>query len=58
MYALEALQNMKSGEILEVLTDCPQSFASVPEEVVAHGHLLVCEPIKEGPMIRFYVKAK
>ncbi|WP_018133152.1 sulfurtransferase TusA family protein [Effusibacillus pohliae] len=58
MYALEALSAMKSGEILEVITDCPQSFASLPEEVVAHGHRLVVQPIKEGPMMRFYVRAK
>lgn len=56
MYALDALQSMKSGETLQVIADCPQSFRSVPEEVVKHGYELVKEPEKDGPDLYFLIR--
>lgn len=41
IYALDALGQMKAGEVLLVIADCPQSFRSVPEEVVKHGYELL-----------------
>lgn len=54
--ALDALQNMKIGEVLQVIADCPQSFMSVPEEVVKHGYELVSEPEKHGHDIYFLIR--
>ncbi|MDR3590551.1 MAG: hypothetical protein P4N41_12930 [Negativicutes bacterium] len=36
--------------------DCPQSFISVPEEVVKAGYLMMAPPEKIGPTLRFLVK--
>lgn len=58
MYALDALQSMKAGETLQVIADCPQSFRSVPEEVVKHGYELVKEPEKDGPDLYFLIRVK
>ncbi|WP_047151264.1 sulfurtransferase TusA family protein [Aneurinibacillus tyrosinisolvens] len=56
MYALDALRNMKAGQVLQVIADCPQSFKSVPEEVVKHGYTLVKEPEKKGHDLYFVIK--
>lgn len=55
VYSLDAMEQLKSGEILEVIADCPQSFASVPEEAKRMGYVLVCDPVVDGPTIRFYI---
>ncbi|EKN67885.1 hypothetical protein BAZO_06719 [Schinkia azotoformans LMG 9581] len=47
---------MKTGETLQVIADCPQSFISVPEEVVKHGYELMKEPEKQGPDLYFYIR--
>ncbi|WP_231687959.1 sulfurtransferase TusA family protein [Bacillus sp. FJAT-27251] len=56
MYALDALKEMKIGEVLEVIADCPQSFRNVPEEAVRHGYELAAEPHKDGQDLYFYIK--
>ncbi|HHW38772.1 MAG TPA: hypothetical protein GXX18_16335 [Bacillales bacterium] len=56
MYTLDALQTMKTGETLQVIADCPQSFISVPEEVVKHGYELITEPEKQGTDLYFYIR--
>ncbi|WP_035099621.1 sulfurtransferase TusA family protein [Aneurinibacillus terranovensis] len=56
MYALDALQDMKAGQVLQVIADCPQSFRSVPEEAVKHGYELVGEPEKAGQDIYFTIR--
>lgn len=58
MYALDALQTMSSGEMLQVIADCPQSFQSVPEEVVRHGYELVKEPEKRGSDLYFVIRVR
>lgn len=55
VYSLDALEQLKSGEILEVLADCPQSFHAVPEEARRMGYTMLCDPIMDGPTIRFYI---
>lgn len=47
---------MKPGETLQVIADCPQSFRSVPEEVVKHGYELFAEPEKRGHDLYFYIR--
>lgn len=56
IYSLETLGQMKPGQALEVLADCPQSFRTVPEEAVKHGYIVLREPIREGATIRFFLK--
>jgi len=56
IYALDALETMKVGEVLQVIADCPQSFSSVPQEVVKHGYQVVNEPKRVGPDIYFYIR--
>lgn len=56
IYSLETLGQMKPGQALEVLADCPQSFRTVPEEAVKHGYTVLREPIREGSTIRFFLQ--
>jgi TusA-related sulfurtransferase len=55
VYSLESMEQLKSGEILEVIADCPQSFNAVPEEAKRAGYVLLGEPVTDGPTIRFYI---
>ncbi|BAU28033.1 TusA-related sulfurtransferase [Aneurinibacillus soli] len=55
VYSLDVLEKLASGEILEIIADCPQSFQAVPEEAKRMGYVLLCEPVQEGPIIRFYI---
>lgn len=57
IYSLEALKDMKKGEILQVIADCPASFKNVPEEVVKHGYTLASEPYKQGQDLYFLIRA-
>lgn len=56
IHALDALNQMKPGEVLLVIADCPQSFRSVPEEVVKHGYELLGEPEQQGQDLHFYIR--
>lgn len=52
---LEALPNLKSGEILEVLSDCPQSINNIPVDAKNHGYeVLGIEQF--GASIRYFIK--
>ncbi|GIP41421.1 SirA-like protein [Paenibacillus sp. J31TS4] len=55
VYSLDAMEQLKSGEVLEVIADCPQAFNAVPEEAMRMGYKLIGEPITDGPTIRFYI---
>ena len=54
-YALEALDNMKKGEVLQVIADCPQSFQTVPEEITKHGYTLLGKE-KQNQDLYFTIK--
>ncbi|WP_346353812.1 sulfurtransferase TusA family protein [Azotosporobacter soli] len=56
MFSLETLQGLPKGAVLEILADCPQSFGTVPEEVVRAGYEMVEAPEKIGPTLRFLVR--
>lgn len=58
MYSLEALGAMQTGQVLEVVADCPQSFRNVPEEVVKHGHQLLADPQRHGSDLFFRFRAR
>lgn len=57
IYTLEALKDMKPGETLQVIADCPSSFRNVPEEVIKHGYKMAAEPVKNGQELYFYIQA-
>lgn len=51
---LNALPSLKSGEVLEVLCDCPQSINSIPHDAKSRGfEILSIE--EDGPTLRFLI---
>ncbi|MCL6516817.1 sulfurtransferase-like selenium metabolism protein YedF [Alicyclobacillus sp.] len=57
LYTLEALDAIGSGKVLEVITDCPQSFIRIPESVRVHGHALLSER-RDGTTRVYYIRAR
>ena len=51
----DVLPKLKSGEILEVLCDCPQSINSIPQDVKNRG-FKVLEIDQSGPTLRFLIQ--
>ncbi len=52
---LEALPQLQKGEILEVLSDCPQSINNIPADAKNHGYeVLLIE--QNGPSIRYLIR--
>ncbi|MCI6564586.1 sulfurtransferase-like selenium metabolism protein YedF [Campylobacter sp.] len=52
---LEALPQLKKGEVLEVLCDCPQAINSIPVDAKNRGfEVLSIE--QDGPTLRFIIK--
>lgn len=52
---LEVLPQLKKGEILEVISDCPQSINNIPVDAKNHGYeVLQVEQI--GATIRYIIK--
>lgn len=52
---LEVLPELKKGEILEVLSDCPQSINNIPIDATNHGYeVLKVEQL--GATIRYLIK--
>ncbi|GBG57577.1 sulfurtransferase TusA [Sporomusaceae bacterium FL31] len=56
VFSLDTLRRLDKGTIVEILADCPQSFISVPEEVIKAGYEMVEPPQKVGPTLRFLVR--
>lgn len=54
IYTLQELEDMKSGEVLEVIVDHPPSVTNVPEEVIRNGHLVLAEPVRDGAVFLLY----
>ncbi|RQD67698.1 putative sulfurtransferase YedF [Campylobacter hepaticus] len=52
---LEALKQLKSKEILEVLCDCPQSINSIPQDAKNYG-FKVLKIDQDGPTLRFLIQ--
>ena len=55
-YAMEALKDLPAGSVIEVLTDCPQAFIAIPDDVAREGHELVVPPERTGPNSRFLIR--
>ena len=52
---LEILPKMRSGEVLEVLCDCPQAINSIPYDARNRG-FEVLKIEQDGPTLRFIIK--
>lgn len=54
---LEAMPQLKKGEILEVVSDCPQSINNIPLDARNHGYT-VLDIQQDGPTIRYLIQNK
>ena len=54
MSTIDAYDDMSDGEVIEVLSDCPQSINSIPVDAKKRGHevLLVQQ---DGPTFRYVI---
>ena len=52
---VDALPNLKKGEVLELICDCPQSINSIPYDAKNRG-FEVLSVEQYGPTIRFIIK--
>ncbi|UEQ28193.1 sulfurtransferase-like selenium metabolism protein YedF [Proteus mirabilis] len=52
---LEAMSSLKKGEILEVVSDCPQSINNIPLDAKNYGYT-VLDIQQDGPTIRYLIQ--
>lgn len=52
---LEAMESLEVGQVLEVITDCPQSIHSIPVDAKSHGYTML-EVEQQGPNLRYVIK--
>lgn len=52
---LEAMPQLKKGEILEVVSDCPQSINNIPLDARNHGYT-VLDIQQDGPTVLIHLK--
>lgn len=52
---LEAMKELEKGQILEVISDCPQSINNIPQDAKNYGYELL-EVDSSGPTIRYVIK--
>ena len=52
---LEAMESLKKGEILEVVTDCGQSINNIPPDAKNHGYTMLSIE-QNGPHIRYLIR--
>jgi len=52
---LEAMLELKKGEVLEVISDCPQSINNIPIDARNHGYT-VLEIEQVGPTLRYLIQ--
>lgn len=52
---IEAMENLKEGEVLEVISDCAQSINNIPLDVKNHGYTLL-EITQNGCMLYFLIR--
>lgn len=55
LQTLETMTELKKGEILEVISDCPQSINNIPVDAKNHGYE-VLNIEQHGPTIRYLIK--
>ncbi|MGL4476249.1 MAG: sulfurtransferase-like selenium metabolism protein YedF [Shewanella sp.] len=52
---LEAMTQLASGQVLEVVTDCLQSINNIPTDAKNHGYE-VLSLSQQGPLVRFLLR--
>ena len=52
---LEAMPQLAPGEVLEVITDCPQSINNIPLDARSHGYTVLATE-QHGPTIRYLIQ--
>lgn len=52
---LEAMSILTSGQVLEVISDCPQSINSIPLDAKNHGHTFLGLD-QAGPTLRYWIR--
>lgn len=52
---LEAMPQLQPGQVLEVISDCPQSINSIPIDAKNYGYE-VLEIQQNGPTIRYLIR--
>uniref|UniRef100_UPI004047F69F sulfurtransferase-like selenium metabolism protein YedF n=1 Tax=Aliarcobacter sp. TaxID=2321116 RepID=UPI004047F69F len=52
---LEAMENLEKGEILEIISDCPQSINNIPIDAKNHGYK-VLRIDSSGPTIQYLIQ--
>nr|WP_314265277.1 sulfurtransferase-like selenium metabolism protein YedF [uncultured Moellerella sp.] len=52
---LEAMPSLKPGQILEVVSDCPQSINNIPLDAANYGYK-VLDIQQDGPTIRYLIQ--
>ena len=55
MKTLEAMQSLKKGEILEIISDCPQSINNIPIDMKNHGYKVLSID-SSGPTIQYIIQ--
>lgn len=57
MHTLDTLADMQSGQLLEVITDCPASLRNIPTEIRRRDHALAQHPVQSGREYIFLIRA-
>lgn len=52
---IEAMEKLKKGEVLEVISDCAQSINNIPVDVKNHGYTLL-NTTQDGCMLYFLIR--
>lgn len=52
---LEAMKGLEVGDILEVISDCPQSINNIPIDAKNHGYKVLLID-SDGPTIRYILQ--
>ncbi len=58
VYTIQELEEMRSGEILEVIVDHPPSITTVPKAAARHGHEVLGEATKQGAVFRMFFRRR
>lgn len=52
---LEVMESMQEGEILEIISDCPQSINNIPQDAKNHGYKVLSID-SSGPTIQYLIQ--
>lgn len=53
--SLEAMEGLAPGEVLEIVSDCPQSINNIPVDARNHGYE-VLDVQQDGPTLRYLLR--